>query len=253
MFKATALQFKRSRKLPFLKALRLLNVYSKIIFQATDPTEQSDIRNICGRELDVRLIPNFAARPREWIEPPEKMIKQLSIIFLGRTHPIKNLHLLLQWLPQIKARIKLTIITTDEDPGYWNKCNELINGMPENVQVKVRKDVPHDEVQEIISKHHVLVLPTEGENFGHAIFEALSLGRPVIISDQTPWRQLHHQKAGWDLPLSESHKFIAAISAASSWNQEEINLWSYNAWRVATEYSEDKTIKKLYLDLFSNS
>ena len=34
------------------------------------------------------------------------------------------------------------------------------------------------------------LLPTGGENFGHAIFEALSCGVPALISDRTPWRDL---------------------------------------------------------------
>jgi glycosyltransferase involved in cell wall biosynthesis len=35
-------------------------------------------------------------------------------------------------------------------------------------------------------RYDYFVLPTLGENFGHAIVESLSLGLPVIISNKTP-------------------------------------------------------------------
>lgn len=253
MLKATALQFKKSRKIFFLKTLKLLNIYRDISFQATDETEIKDIRYIIGKKSKINLIPNFAPIPGDWIKPPLKTSDYLKIIFVGRTHPIKNLHRILEWLPQIGGEINFTIITTEENPGYWNQCQQLIDKLPASIKTIVRKDVPHEEVEKYFSEHHVFVLPTEGENFGHAIFEALSFGKPVLISDQTPWRGLLQNKAGWDLSLQENQKFIDAIRTASSWNQEDINKWSYNAWGIALAYAKDENVKKLYLQLFSHS
>ena len=31
-------------------------------------------------------------------------------------------------------------------------------------------------------------MPTKGENFGHGIYGCLSVGLPVVISNQTPWQ-----------------------------------------------------------------
>lgn len=252
MLKATALQFKRYRKIPFLKVLRFLKVYRDITFQATDDTEKADIRNIFGATAKIKVVPNFAANPREWIKPPLKIPNHLKIIFVGRTHPIKNLHRILEWLPQIGGEIIFTIVTTDENGGYWNQCKQLIDKFPISIKTIVRKDVPHEEVGKLFTEHHVFVLPTEGENFGHAIFEALSYGKPVIISDQTPWRGLLEKKAGWDIALGEDQRFIEAIRTASSWNEEEINKWSYNAWSIASAYAKDENVKKLYLQLFGD-
>ncbi len=59
----------------------------------------------------------------------------------------------------------------------------------------------------------LFLLPTAGENFGHAIFEALSSGVPALISDQTPWRGLAEAKAGFDLALAEPDRWVDAIDA----------------------------------------
>ena len=69
-------------------------------------------------------------------------------------------------------------------------------------------------------------MPTLGENYGHAIFEAMTTGVPVMISDQTPWRNLEQMKVGWDIPLQMKDKFREAITQAAGWNQEEYDEWS---------------------------
>ncbi|MFT3748929.1 MAG: glycosyltransferase family 4 protein [Agriterribacter sp.] len=252
MLKSTALQFKRERKTCFLKVLQLFNIYDHIIFQATDETEQCDVKRNLGEKSLVRRIPNFPAKPKDWTTPPLKKPGIVKLIFVGRTHPIKNLHLVLEWLPQTDGEILFTIITTDEDMTYWNKCKQLIDKFPSSIKTIVQKNVPHATVEKLIAEHHVLILPTEGENFGHVIFEALSLGRPVIISDQTPWRHLQQKKAGWDISLSETEQFIAALRVVLSWNQEELNDWSFKAWQLSVAYAENRDLKNQYLQLFSN-
>jgi glycosyltransferase involved in cell wall biosynthesis len=39
----------------------------------------------------------------------------------------------------------------------------------------------------------------------------LEVGLPVLISDQTPWRELERIGAGWSLPLADPDRFSAAI------------------------------------------
>jgi len=103
----------------------------------------------------------------------------------------------------------------------------------------------------IISKHHIFILPTKGENFGHAIFEALSQGKPILISNQTPWRNLQQSKVGWDLSLKEPHLFLEAIEQAASFDQQEYNEWSQNAWNYAYNYTSQLHLRSDYLNLFN--
>jgi glycosyltransferase involved in cell wall biosynthesis len=44
------------------------------------------------------------------------------------------------------------------------------------------------EFPSLAEKYDYFVLPTLGENYGHAIVESLALGLPILISDQTPWK-----------------------------------------------------------------
>ena len=40
-------------------------------------------------------------------------------------------------------------------------------------------------------------MPSESENFGNVVVEALSQSTPVIASKGTPWKILEEENAGW--------------------------------------------------------
>ena len=90
-----------------------------------------------------------------------------------------------------------------------------------------------------------------GENFGHSIFESLLAGRPVLISDQTPWLNLNTFNVGWDIPLNQQPAFINALEAAAAWNQEDFNKSSQAAWHYANEFINQPSLSKYYYQLFS--
>lgn len=103
---------------------------------------------------------------------------------------------------------------------------------------------------QVVSQCHAMILPTEGENFGHAIFEAFGAGVPVIISDQTQWRNLSAQKAGWDLPLDQPEQFSLALQTAANLNQEEWEAYRWGAHQLATRFFEEHDFRNRYLQLF---
>jgi glycosyltransferase involved in cell wall biosynthesis len=103
----------------------------------------------------------------------------------------------------------------------------------------------------VLQRSHIFALPTTGENFGHAIFEALAAGRPVLISDQTPWRHLRQAEAGWDIPLNASAEFRNAILAALDWDQNIFDHWSKSAWNFAKNNVDSIGLMNTYEQLFS--
>jgi glycosyltransferase involved in cell wall biosynthesis len=104
---------------------------------------------------------------------------------------------------------------------------------------------------EALQKAHFLVLPTHGENFGHAIFEALAMGRPVIISDETPWKNLYDRQLGWDISLHQPGLFAEAIRLACMMGQEDYDQWSQRAFRFARQHVDSLHLKEQYVGLFT--
>src|SRR6185369_17989258 len=100
-----------------------------------------------------------------------------------------------------------------EDALYWERCRRASAALPPSVTLCDRGEVAADEVGRALARNHVVLLPTYGENFGHVILESLLAGVPVLISDQTPWRDLESRRAGWDLPLAEPERFRERLTA----------------------------------------
>lgn len=251
MLKASALQFKRPKKMIFLKAMKWLGVGSLLRFHATDETEWKDIQLYFGQRVKDLIAGNFPGPIPEQIKPLDKKPGQLSLLFIGRLHPVKNLDFLLSVLQSSAGNITLDVVGSEEDASYTALCKQKAATLPANIRVRYLGEKPPQELAGIIQQHHFLVLPTHGENFGHVIFEALSQGRPVIISDQTPWRNLPAMQAGWDLSLQSPEAWTACIQEACEAEQQTFDRWSQGAWQVAHNYLHQTNLKQAYHKLFS--
>ena len=251
MLKESAVSFKPLKKKIFLGLLRAMQVQKHVRFHATDHTEVKDIQRYFGAVADVKCVANFPGVQPVFVPSLSKRPGELKIIFVGRVHPIKNLDFLLRALQEVRATVELTIVGMIEDAAYMHLCDQLIASLPESVQVTLVSDVPHHRLEEMLIAHHLFCLPTQGENFGHAIFEALAVGRPVLISDQTPWRGLAAAKAGWDVSLKDAAGFTMVIEAVSDMDASEWSEWCKGAWQYCYDYIEQSNNKEQYLQLFN--
>jgi glycosyltransferase involved in cell wall biosynthesis len=261
MLKESALQFKSMKKKFFLKGLRWLGLHKNIHFHASDETEVKDTTRTFGSKVRITRIPNFPGAVPHNNGVLVKRPGELSLLFIGRIHPIKNLDYLLDILRQAGSRpegshpqgslLGLTIVGSLEEVAYWEKCRGIIAALPPSVHVEYAGEIPNHELASVIEQHHIFVLPTQGENFGHAIFEALALGKPVLISDQTPWRNLEAAGAGWDLPLERPDLFLQAIEQAVGFGQEQYDERCGATRRFVRDYIDNLNLMDSYRQLFS--
>ena len=109
-----------------------------------------------------------------------------------------------------------------------------------------------EQINKNISENHFLFLPTFNENFGHVIVESFKAGCPVIISDQTPWKNLSEKKVGWELPLSNEKAFIETLVYCGKMGNEEFASFSQASYAYAMEIVDNQDVLKQNIDLFSN-
>jgi glycosyltransferase involved in cell wall biosynthesis len=250
MLRSSAVQFKSGKKTIFLRLFRWLGFAGRLHFLASDETEVKDVQRYFGPGARVTLIPNFPATLPDKPVVADKKAGELSLVYIGRIHPIKNTDYLIDVLAKAQGKISLTIVGSLEDRAFWQKCQQKIALLPDNITVTYAGELPNHELPAVTSRHHIFVLPTMGENFGHAIFEALLLGKPVLISDQTPWRGLTAAKAGWDLPLQQPEGFRQAIGQAAAFDQEEYSAWCGATRQYVEDYLKKLQLKDEYLKLF---
>lgn len=141
---------------------------------------------------------------------------------------MKNLDYALKVLSKVKASVIFDIYGPAEDEDYWKICNDLIKKLPANVSVNYFGSVHPDQVAAIFSRYDLFFFPTRGENYGHVIAEALSVGTAVLLSDQTPWRDLQSERLGWDLPLDDMEQFVSIIEKYSEMPSNEKIEWRQN-------------------------
>ena len=245
-----AIGLKSRKKKLFLKVFRLLQLHKAVTFQATDDQEEADIRKWMG-EMEVVQVKNV---PRPRLPEPADLEKQpgkLRLVFFSRLTIKKGVHQVLEALAGQEAEIELDLYGVQDEPEYWERCQGLIAELPSNIQVAYRGTVPPQETSATLQQYHAFVMPTQGENFGHAIFEALAAGRPVVISDQTPWRGLEEVKAGWDLPLDDTTALAGKIRSLAGMDQESWNELAAGARQHAGEYLTSINAPSAYEPLFS--
>lgn len=246
----SALSLKKYKKQPLLYIYRWLDIHKLVIFHATNLREQEAIKCHFSKSK-VIVADNLSATDQPIFSSNVKEAGKLKCIFIARIVPIKNILFLLQQLQHIKLQIELTIVGPVEDELYWEDCKKNIKQLPANITINYLGAQKNEVLADLIQAHHLFILPTTGENFGHSIFEALLNGRPVLISDQTPWLNLEAQNTGWDVPLNEPEKFISIINKMAAFDQAEFDVLAKGAWQYANKFINNVAAKQQYLNLFS--
>ncbi len=250
MLRVSALSIKPLRKYFYLSFLRMLNLDQYITFHSTGTDETKDIRRIFPRAPKIIEAPNLPVAVNQDLQILKKDKVTLRMVFVGRMHPIKNLLFLLESMQSLKGSIVFDIIATTEDVAYGASCNSMIEKLKDSMLVNFHLDLPHHHIKSILEKAHLFVLPTEGENFGHAIFEALAVGCPLLISDQTPWRELSAKKAGFDLPL-QREAFTEHLQMFIDMDDRQWQEHRQGAWELAKAYQQKIESNNEYKLLFN--
>ncbi len=90
-------------------------------------------------------------------------------------------------------------------------------------------------VLETLSAYDLFVLPSLGENYGHVVFESLSSGTPVLISDKTPWFS-SADCAIRSLPLDKPKQWAVTIDQHARLSANERFEFKKHALNYARKY-----------------
>lgn len=247
MLQQGALAIRSSKKKWFLRLFKLLQLHCGVVWHATDEQEQKDIQGIIGEGAVVKLAPNIPKTPVVEVPLRYKNKGELRLVYLSLIAEKKNLHLVLEALKVVRTPIQFDIYGPVKDEIYWLRCQDLMN---EQIHaIHYLGPINPLEVQPLLAQYHALVLPTRGENFGHAIYEALSVGTPAIISSFTPWGVLQDKEAGITHELNVQ-SLADAIRNFVELDNHEFTKLSLGANKVATEYFQQHDYLARYRELF---
>ena len=253
MLHASALSVKKNKKLIFLALTKGYGLYRNAILLSTNDLETKEIEQTLG-EVKVRCTPNIPINPNA-IVPVIKNFKgdnaRLRVLFLGRIAREKNPITLLKALQTIGFNVEVTFCGAGLDQNYQQLFNKELDLLPAHVYCQFINDLPHYHIRSLFENHDVMVLPSLGENFGHAIFESFAFGVPVIIGNNTPWKDIELVQAGFEIePLNEK-SLQEKLSFFNDLETDNYNVWSKGAKDLASKYFNDQNFEQVYLKLFN--
>jgi glycosyltransferase involved in cell wall biosynthesis len=176
-------------------------------FHATDATEARDLAEVArgrptaiiGNGIDTSLGAELPAR--------EVALKTLGlpktrryVLFLGRLHERKGPSLVLD--AAARAGIAAQgwgLIFAGDGQGASGKdaLQRQANALGLGEHAHFLGHVEAERKACALAAGSLFVLPTEFENFGNSIAEALSCGLPVLTTPYTPWTEVLTTGAGW--------------------------------------------------------
>jgi glycosyltransferase involved in cell wall biosynthesis len=187
-----------------LKAIR--NVIYWRLIENKVVKQASGVLFTCERELELAKVPFHPYQPQQQInvgygvpEPPlytqamqfsfrEKIKTNIDdgyLLYLSRIHEKKGTDLLItaycKLLKEGFLLPDLVVAGPGMESDYGRKIRDLAGG---NAQIHFPGMLTDDHKWGAIYGAQAFILPSHQENFGIAVVEAMSCGKPVLITDQ---------------------------------------------------------------------
>lgn len=227
MLGKNVLQFKPVKKHGFLWFSKVMRWHKGVRFHATSEQEKTDIQEVFPIN-EIRVAANVPSRSVELKPLPPKSAGILKVIQVARIAKEKNTLFSINCLANLTGKVQMDIVGSVYDSEFADLCFKEAKKLNATIEVNFLGSISPFELPKLLRNYHLFFLPTLGENFGHAISEALSNGLPVLISNKTIWQNLLEFKAGFDLPL-ELDKFTEKIQFFIDLDQKEFDNFSKGA------------------------
>ncbi len=252
MLSKGSLNVKKTKKNLFLRMIKMARLFSGVTFHATTEMEHREIQVALGDKMMIKTAGNLPPlQEAVSFHNRKKEAGEVKLINIARIAPEKNLLLSLQILQQIKKPVLFDVYGPVYNHSYWEQCKKVIQNLPEHVKVNYKGSLESHKVMQVLKEAHFLFMPTSGENFGHIILQSLTAGTPVIISDQTPWKDLKNKHCGWDVALNQTERFIEILETCSEMTQSDYDNYSQNAHSFAFQYIHNPQLIQQNIELFS--
>ncbi|MBE9045938.1 glycosyltransferase family 4 protein [Pleurocapsales cyanobacterium LEGE 10410] len=177
--------------------IKLLVLYGfKAIFVMPRIKENYQHTLICGSKWSKEKMVSYGFKPENIKALPypvdteifnldlpliNRKKDEIVLLWLGRSDPRKRLDLLLaayELVLQERKDIKLKIFAQFR---YAPKYKKLINHFPFPDRIEYQPYIERTQVPNLMAQCDALIQPSEGENFGSSVAEALCCGLPVIV------------------------------------------------------------------------
>lgn len=240
----------KTKKTLYTQTLRLMGLLRGVKFQATGMEELRDIQRYVGvAERNIYNINNFSYVNEANMSVMQKQPGELNLCFIARIQDTKNLLYGIERLKNVRGRVRYDIYGPIENQDYYERCFSVT--LPSNVTIQYCGSVDHDDVGKVISRYHAFYMPTIGENYGHSIVEAMMYGRPVVISNMTPWNSVEEAGGGYAISLNHPEIFEQRLNELCQMDNEAYQMMCASAKAYISRQLNLEEIVQQYIACFN--
>jgi glycosyltransferase involved in cell wall biosynthesis len=164
---------------------------------------------------------------------------------LGTICRKKNFHVLLQLLTQNKG-LELIIAGRPDDTDYLNYIRQSALRLKVADYLRILGPINEHEKAWYYGNCYAFALPSIAEGFGLPVTEAMSVGKPVFLSDKTALPEIGSNVAFYFRDFSAQHMQDVFLSGMQEYKKRDM----YDAIRLRSEsFSWDKAAEE-YLEVY---
>jgi len=213
---------------------------------ATSTREANAIAGV-ARPKSITILPNFVKLPKQTAYTENKPGEYLKLIFFSRIEEKKGLDILLDALIDVSVPYHLNI-AGDGDELYIADLKMIATR--NNIQHKISwLGFQNENKFDLIHQHDLLVLPSYDENFGNVVIESLSVGTPVLISEEVGLADyVQHNRLGWicqTTPVS-----VASLINSIAGQKHELNRIRSDAPAIIYHDFNKENLVKRYIAMY---
>jgi len=236
--------------------------YNKDIMKATciHATCQQELEYVRahGYKGPIAVIPNPVVFPHGVsLKLRDESLKyriqgKKQIGFLGRLHPIKkveNIIYAMALLNEEESKLLSFQVMGRFDENYEAFLRAEVKRLNLEDSVTFVGFVSGLEKYERLSQLSTLMVPSEQENFGMIVPEALICGTPVYASLGTPWSELIENNCGW-WENNDPKTIVKILREILCMDDSEIREMGSRGRKLITEEYEQHKVAGMMRDLY---
>ena len=190
------------------------------LLHATSVAEYRDIRSI-GLGNPVAVVPSGIDVPES--APATTNQESRTLLFLSRIHPHKGLNRLLSCWQRLQDRHPdwQLVVAGKGNSSYEHRIRAMADTLRLE-RVKFVGPVYGAAKSRLYARSQLFALPSDSENFGIVVAEALAHGCPCVVTTGAPWAGLQTEGCGWWVD-HDVEAFTNALHAAMSRSEHALN------------------------------
>lgn len=177
--------------------------------------------------------------------PSETVGSNAHILFLANLHKRKGIYTLLEAFETVVKCLPQARLTIAGDGPGRDKVKEMVSMMFASNRITIRGAIAHDEVASVLRLCTIYCLPSYGEPFGMTALEAMSCGKPVVVTAAGGLDYLVDEQGGIKVPVGDPERLAAALIRLLADPQLCKQMGDHNREVAVSEYDWNRVISNL--------